>query len=156
MTSLLLHRIALTLALSTSSLTAPLQLDLTGRWVREGPAQPGLEDQAPAWEEIAIVADTVTIRRATRPTQAEIYRFDATERQITRIRQTRYCRTDWSDGALAIECREIDGGPGGLAPAIWTREVRSLDASGRLVIETTWRSADQTVTRRALFRRDVP
>ena len=156
MTSLLLHRVVLTVLLSTSALAAPPQGDLTGRWVREGPAQPGLEDQAPAWEEIAIVADTVTIRRATRPTQAEIYRFDATERQITRIRQTRYCRTDWSDGALAIECREIDGGPGGLAPAIWTREVRSLDASGRLVIETTWRSADQTVTRRALFRRDVP
>jgi hypothetical protein len=156
MTSLLLHRIALTLALGTSSLPAPLQLDLTGRWVREGPARPGLEDQEPAWEEIAIVADTVTIRRATRPSQTEVYRFDSTERQIMRTRQTRYCRTEWSDGALIVECRETDGGPGGGAPPIWTREVRSLNASGRLVIETTWRSGDQTVTRRALFRRDVP
>ena len=110
-----MHNVLLAVTLSTLALLMPWQSDLTGRWVREGAAQPGLDDQVPAWEEVAIEADTVTIRRATRPTQTEVYRVDATERQTKRVRQTRYCRTDWSAGALVIECRETEGGPGGRA-----------------------------------------
>jgi hypothetical protein len=155
MTSLVWHHLVVALILSAASLAAPWPLDLTGRWVRVGPAQPGFDDHEPAWEEIAVVGDMVSIRRATRPLQTEIYHADSIERLTTRVRQTRSCRTDWSVGTLILECLETDGGPGGRAPTIWTREVRSLDASGRLVIETAWRSGDQTVTRRALFRRDI-
>jgi len=127
--------------------------DLAGVWVREAASRPALEDAAPAWEEITVDATQVTIRRAARPRVTEVYPFDGVERSTVRGRQNRFCRAGWDGSSLILDCREIDGGPGGGAAAILTREARSIDANGRLVLETRWNSGDQVVTRRERYRR---
>ena len=71
---------------------------------------------APAWEEITVDATQVTIRRATRPRDIEVYRLDDTDRQTVRVRANRVCRAGWDGTAFVIDCREVDGGPGGMAP----------------------------------------
>ena len=148
-------RLLLTAWLGLAGATAQSPSDLTGVWVREATSRPVLDDAAPAWEEITIEATQVTIRRASRPRAIEVYRFDGLERQATRVRASRYCRVAWDGAALTLDCRELDGGPGGSAPPIVTREVRSLDAEGRLIVETGWSSGEQVTVRRERYRRQA-
>ena len=143
----------LALWLGTSSLANQAPSDLAGVWVREAASRPALDDAAPAWEEITVDATQVTIRRAARPRLTEVYPFDGVERATARVRQTRFCRATWEGATLSLDCREVDGGPGGLALPIVTREMRSVDAQGRMVIETRWSSGDQIVSRSERYRR---
>jgi hypothetical protein len=126
---------------------------LAGVWVRESAARPALDDAAPTWEDITVDATQVTIRRSARPQVTEVYPFDGVERSIVRVRQNRFCRAGWNDSTLVLDCRELDGGPGGGAPPIITREMRSIDLNGRMVLETRWSSGEQVVTRRERYRR---
>jgi hypothetical protein len=61
--------------------------------------------------------------------------------------------TPWMSLLSGLDCRELDGGPGGGALPIITREIRSVDLNGRMVLETRWSSGDQVVTRREPYRR---
>jgi hypothetical protein len=126
---------------------------LVGVWAREASSRPALDDAAPAWEEITVDATQITIRRASRPRVIEVYPFDGIERSTVRVRQNRVCRAAWEGGTLILDCREVDGGPGGLAPPVITRETRSVDANDRMVVETRWTSGDQIITRRERYRR---
>lgn len=138
--------------------------DLSGRWVRDSPLGPVQNDVAPAWEEISLVDGVVMIRRApsdrsspelvTASTEAEVYAGDGVERSSPRVRTSRQCRSQWEGGQFVLECRQLDGGPGGKAPEVLTREVRFVDGDGRLVLEVTWRSDERIVTRRAVYRRE--
>jgi hypothetical protein len=139
--------------LGLSSLVTQSPSALAGTWVREATTRPALDDAAPAWEEITVDATQVTIRRASRPRVTEVYPFDGVERSTVRVRLNRVCRAGWDDATLILDCREVDGGPGGGAPPIITREMRSIDLNGRMVIETRWSSGDQVVIRRERYRR---
>jgi hypothetical protein len=126
---------------------------LAGVWLREAGSRTALDDAAPAWEEITIDVTQVTIRRASRPRVTEVYPVDGVERSTVRVRQNRVCRTAWDGATLILDCREVDGGPGGLALPVMTRETRSVDANDRMVVEIHWNSGDQVVTRRERYRR---
>jgi hypothetical protein len=141
--------------------------DLSGRWVRETSLGPAMDDIAPAWEDISTQDGIVTIRRApaedssgsllqsgaTSAVLPEVYASDGVEHPTQRAKSTRMCRSEWQASQFIIECRDTNPGPGGSAPEILTREVRSIDSAGRLVLDLTWRSDDRVVTRRAVFRR---
>jgi len=139
--------------LGISGLVNQSPSDLAGVWVREATSRPALDDAAPTWEEITVDATQVTIRRAARPRVTEVYPFDGVERSTVRVRQSRFCRAGWDGSTLVLDCRELDGGPGGNAAPIITREMRSIDLNGRMVFETRWSSGDQVVTRRERYRR---
>jgi hypothetical protein len=125
-----------------------------------------MDDVAPAWEDISLQDGLVAIRRAPAGDKSgtllesavssvlpEVYASDGVERSTQRAKATRLCRSEWQAAQFVIECRDTDPGPGGSAPEIFTREVRSIDSEDRLGLELTWRSDDRVVTRRAVFRR---
>jgi hypothetical protein len=168
MSSRYTHVIAVALTLIPAhGAAAQSQTDLSGRWIREASLGAAMDDIAPAWEDISNQDRLVTIRRApaegssgtllqsgsTSAVLPEVYASDGVERSTQRAKTTRLCRSEWQASQFVIECRDTDRGPGGSAPEILTREVRSIDSEGRLVLELTWRSDDRVVTRRAVFRR---
>ena len=60
----------------------------------------------------------------------------------------------WEDATLIATCRTArDGGPGGMAPPIETREVYRLGADGRLIVDLTWRRGTQEVRRTFSYRK---
>ena len=66
----------------------------------------------------------------------------------------RRCRTVWDEAALIVTCRAArDGGPGGMAPPIETREVYRVAPDGRLLVELAWRSGTQDVRRTFTYRK---
>jgi hypothetical protein len=136
-------------------LRAQARAELSGRWVLDRAVTPTLESVVPAWEEVVADAAVVSIRRATRAQAVETYLADDLEREVARrVEQPRTCRTTWEEARLVITCRERHAVPGGTV-AIGTREVRYLDAEGRLIVERTWRSGDRVHTDRRVYRRDV-
>ena len=142
--------VVLSMALASTQTRA----DLAGRWVRDADPGPGMEDTFPAWEQITLVDGAVEIVRSPRPAQVERYLTDTTERNTSRIRSARACRAAWDGAEFVVTCRENAQAPGGTVVAIVTREARRLDAAGRLKLEISWRSGDQTTTRVATFHRD--
>jgi hypothetical protein len=135
------------------TLGAQARPNLNGRWVRVEQTGPGLEDVDPSWEEITTDASGFTLRRSAQPDRIERYTWDDGERAVLRYAQrARTCRARWEGAALVLECRQIDTGPGGEAPPIYTREIRQLDADGRLLLDVMWRSGDLTTNRRNVYR----
>ena len=128
---------------------------LAGLWVREDVRV--TVDPEPAWQRLGVDGDVVTRVRATRPELVESYRADGTERAASRTEtENRRCRTEWDAAVLIVTCRAArDGGPGGLAPPIDTREVYRVADDGRLVVELTWRSGTQDVRRTFTYRKAV-
>lgn len=148
--------LAVLLACATT-LHAQTRPNLNGRWARETPTGPALEDVDPSWEEIATDASGFTLRRSAQPDRVERYAWDDGERSVSRYAQrSRACRARWEGSSLVLECRQTDTGPGGEAPPIDTREVRQLDSDGRLVVDVTWHSGEQTTTRRNAYRAVKP
>lgn len=134
---------------------AQTRAELSGRWVLEGPVPPTLEHVVAAWEEVAADATSVALRRAARQPLTETYLTDDLDREVARVGSgRRTCRTTWDQGRLVIACRERHAGPAGATAVITTREVRSLDGSGRLVVETTARSDTWVASDRRVYRRD--
>jgi hypothetical protein len=126
---------------------------LAGLWVREDARV--TVDAEPAWQRIGIDRDVVTQVRSARPELVEADRADGTERAANRMdTENRRCRVMWEGATLIAECRATrDGGPGGLAPPIETREVHRVRTDGRLVVDLTWRSGTQEVRRTFTYRK---
>jgi hypothetical protein len=128
---------------------------LAGLWVRED-ARVTVDPEA-AWQRLGIDGDVVTRVRATRPELVESYRADGTERAASRTdTENRRCRVVWEEATLIATCRAArDGGPGGQAPPIDTREVYRVAADGRLIVELTWRSGTHEVRRTFTYQKAV-
>jgi hypothetical protein len=114
-------------------------------------------DPEPAWQRIGIDGDVVTRVRATRPELVETYRSDGNEQTVNRTEtENRRCRVVWEEAMLIATCRAArDGGPGGQASPIDTREVYRVAADGRLTVDLTWRSGTQEVRRTFTYRKAV-
>lgn len=129
-----------------------LRADLAGRWMRDGGATPVLDETEPAWEELSLEVGAVAVTRAGDAAEKVTRLTDGVERASV-ADPNRRCRSTWDAERLITECRDTSGGPGGLTPPLYTREVRWLDASGAMVVEMTWTSGERTVTRTSTYRK---
>ena len=145
----------LTVALLQTAAGPTDRTALAGLWVREDARV--TVDPEPAWQRLGIDGDVVTRVRASRAELVESYRADGTDRAASRTEtENRRCRVVWEDATLIANCRAArDGGPGGMAPPIETREVSRVAADGRLIVELTWRSGTQEVRRTFTYRKAV-
>jgi hypothetical protein len=147
--------LALLLMLVPSVALTQTRQALTGVWTLDNPREAALEHVQPVSEEISVTTTTVTVRRGDLSTPTVLYPLDGAERPEARLGGTRLCRTAWEQEVLVIACRSTEGGPGGGAPPVYTRETRQVDADGRLVVTVTWRSGDSTTTRTSRYRQAV-
>ena len=141
--------------LTVSPLTATDIQSLDGRWLRQGAPQVMPDYTEPAWQDLTVTTDTVNIIRASRATVVETYRTDGVERQANRgAPENRSCHASRESARLVLECvDQRDGGPGGEAPPVATKEVWRVDAQARMVYELTSRSGEQEFARTVIYTR---
>ena len=136
---------------SVSSAFAQGQSVLHGKWVRDAATPAGLHGASPDGEDVVVEPIDVKV---TRPGKAlgKVLVPDGVER-VDAINPRKHCRTSWETQRLVTECRDTGGGPGGGAPPLVTREVRWVDATGAMVVETTWEAGGRPFTVTSKYRK---
>ena len=108
---------------------------------------------SPEWEEIAVEASDVKVTRPGPAAFGRVTRVPDGVERADAVNPRKYCRTAWDSQRLLTECRDTSGGPGGGAPPAFTREVRWVDATGAMVVETTWQSGDRSLSVTVKYRK---
>lgn len=137
---------------ASASFAQAAAAQLQGKWVRVADASPVVHGMTPESEDVAVDSAEVKVTRPGAALRRVTLVPDGVER-IDVVNPRKSCRTTWDSQRLVTECRDTSGGPGGGAAPLLFREVRWVDGMGVMVVETTWQSADRSLTVTSKYRK---